>query len=183
VVNATEEATMKILVTAASKHGATAEIATAIAEELEGQGHHPHLAAPERVTSLDGYGAVVLGSAVYAGRWREEARDLVDRLGAELEERPVWLFSSGPLGQPPKPDEDPVDAEAMVSATGAHAHRVFAGRLDRDLLGFAEKAIVVALRAPEGDFRDWDEIRGWAVEIASALTTGPPEATESSAAT
>lgn len=170
---------MKILVSAASKHGATAEIATAIADELEAQGHHPHLVAPERVSSLDGYDAVVLGSAVYAGRWREEAKDMVDRLHGELQDRPVWLFSSGPLGDPPKPEEDPVDAQRVISATGARTHQVFAGRLDRDLLGFAEKAIVVALRAPEGDFRDWEQIRTWAVEIATALRTDAPRGTAS----
>ena len=44
-------------------------------------------------------------------------------------------------------------------------------------LGFGEKAIVLALRAPEGDFRDWDEIRGWAAEVAESTLTVPAEAT------
>jgi len=41
--------------------------------------------------------------------------------------------------------------------------------LDRKALSFGEKAIVVALRAPEGDFRDFDEIREWATTIAAEL--------------
>ena len=48
-------------------------------------------------------------------------------------------------------------------------HRIFAGKLDRSKLGFAQKAIVIALRAPEGDFRDWEAVRGWAREVALDL--------------
>ena len=46
---------------------------------------------------------------------------------------------------------------------------MFAGRLDRGLLSFGEKAVVVAVRAPEGDFRDWDAIDGFAAAIAAHL--------------
>ena len=83
----------------------------------------------------------------------------------------MWLFSSGPLGPPDalKPEGDPVDAAALVEATRAIDHRVFAGRLDRGLLGFGEKALVLAVRAPEGDFRDWDAIDGFAADIAGEL--------------
>jgi len=75
-----------------------------------------------------------------------------------LRSRPVWLFSSGPVGDPPKPGADPVDAATMSTASGARDHRVFSGKLDRSLLRFTDKAIATALRAPAGDFRDWDEI-------------------------
>jgi hypothetical protein len=33
---------------------------------------------------------------------------------------------------------------------------------------------VSALRVPEGDFRDWAEITGWAEAIAAALRARPP---------
>ncbi|HEX6207581.1 MAG TPA: flavodoxin, partial [Actinomycetota bacterium] len=56
-----------------------------------------------------------------------------------------------------------------TEAADARGHRVFPGKLVKKGLSFGEKAIVMALRAPEGDFRDWDEIRGWASEIAEAL--------------
>lgn len=58
---------MKILVTAASKHGATAEIAKAIAEALQTRGLEVTVASVEQVDRIDGYGAFVLMSAVYAG--------------------------------------------------------------------------------------------------------------------
>lgn len=160
---------MRILVSAATKHGATAEIAEVIAEELRTGGHQVTVAEPAAVADAASYDAFVLGSAVYAGRWLDEARHLVEENTAALRSKPVWLFSSGPVGEPPKPEEDPVDAEPLVTATGAREHRVFAGKIDRSGLGLGEKAIVIALRAPEGDFRDWDVIRVWAAGIGRAL--------------
>lgn len=163
---------MKVLVSAASKHGSTAEIARTIGEVLEERGLEVAVTSPQEVRSLEGCDAAVLGSAVYAGHWLEPAKELVERLGEGLAEIPVWLFSSGPIGSPPKPDEDPVDVAALVGATGAQGHQLFPGRLVKAELGFGERAIVLALRAPEGDFRDWDEIRGWAAEVGESLVGG-----------
>jgi menaquinone-dependent protoporphyrinogen oxidase len=160
---------MKILVTAASKYGSTTEIAQAIGEVLTERGLETTVARPEEVDSVEEYDAVVLGSAVYAGRWQKEAKELAERARGALTARPVWLFSSGPIGDPPKPEEDPVDVADVMEATRAREHRVFAGKLVKKQLSFPEKAIVLALRAPEGDFRDWGAIRSWASEIADAL--------------
>jgi menaquinone-dependent protoporphyrinogen oxidase len=161
---------MTVLVCAASKHGATAEIAEAIGRVLRDRGIAVDVRSAENVTMVDGYDAVVLGSAVYVGHWLEPARRLVDSAGLALARRPVWLFSSGPIGDPAKPTEDPVDVAAVVQATGARDHRIFAGRLDKHLLGFGERAMVAALRAPTGDFRDWPAIEAWAAGIAETLT-------------
>jgi menaquinone-dependent protoporphyrinogen oxidase len=164
---------MKVLVTAATKHGATGEIAQAIGDALRDQGLDPAVVPPEQVDNVDEYGAVVLGSAVYAGHWLKPARELVGRRGAALAARPVWLFSSGPIGDPPKPEEDPVDVAEIVAATSAREHRVFAGKLIRKQLAFPERAIVSALRVREGDFRDWPAITEWAAGIARALRSRP----------
>ena len=162
---------MRVLVTAASKHGATAEIAEVIGDQLT-KGDIDAVVMPiGDVTAIDEYDAVVLGSAVYAGQWLSPAKDFVRAHAAEMATRPVWLFSSGPIGDPPKPEDDPVDAAAMVSATAAREHVIFAGKLDKSALGFAEKAITMALRAPYGDFRQWDVIRSWASGIALTLRT------------
>jgi menaquinone-dependent protoporphyrinogen oxidase len=163
---------MKVLVTAASKYGAMEEIAEAIGEVLRERGLDATVGPPE-AAAVDGYDAVVLGSAVYAGHWLKPARELVARQRDALAARPVWLFSSGPIGDPPKPEEDPVDVAEIATATGTREHRVFAGKLVHRRLGFGDKAIAVALRVPEGDFRDWTEIRGWAAGIADALRAGP----------
>jgi menaquinone-dependent protoporphyrinogen oxidase len=101
----------------------------------------------------------------------------VNRCGTALAERPVWLFSSGPVGDPPKPEEDPVDVAELVTATGAREHRVFAGRLVRRQLSFPDRAIVSALRVSEGDFRDRTEITRWAASIADTLQAAVPPRT------
>lgn len=163
---------MKVLVTAATKYGATGEIARAIADVLSGQGLDATVTVPEEVDTIEGYNAVVLGSAVYAGHWLKPAKELVERSGDALAARPVWLFSSGPVGDPPKPEEDPVDVAEIIERTQARDHRVFAGKLVKKQLSFPERAIVVALRVPEGDFRDWAEIKDWAAEIAETLRSG-----------
>lgn len=160
---------MHILVTTASRHGSSAEFAHAIAQQLTADGVTVHVRSPEEVVDVDGYDAVVVGSAVYAGRWLASAKELVERCGEGLRARPVWLFSSGPVGDPPKPAEDPADAAAMVAATGAREHRVFAGNLDKQALNLAERAIVAMVRAPEGDYRDWSAVREWASAIAEVL--------------
>lgn len=159
----------KVLVSAGSKHGATAEIAEHLGQTLEGRGLDVTVAKPDDVESVDGYRAVVLGSGVYAGHWLSDAKDLADRVASTESAPSVWLFSSGPLGDPPKPEEDPVDVEAIVESTSAKGHRVFAGKIDKSQLGFGERAIMVAVRAPEGDFRDWEAIEAWANEIADDL--------------
>jgi menaquinone-dependent protoporphyrinogen oxidase len=166
---------VRVLVTAASKYGATGEIAQTIGDVLGVRGVETSVASPDEVTTIDGFDAVVLGSAVYAGRWMKSAKELVDRFADALAGRPVWLFSSGPIGDPPKPDEDPVDVADLVKATRARGHQVFAGKVVRKQLSFPEKAIVVALRVPDGDFRDWDQIRHWASGIADSLAEEPNE--------
>ena len=168
---------MKVLVSAASRHGATSEIAEEIGKVLRDALHERgsddivvEVRPAERLSSVDDYDVVVLDSAVYAGHWLEPARELAERHAAALAARSVWLFSSGPVGEAPKPpEEDSVDVSRILEATRARDHRVFSGKLDKGTLGFAEKAIVLALRVAEGDFRDWDAIRGWAREIAAEL--------------
>ncbi len=160
---------MRALISAASKHGSTEEIGAAIARVLRGSGIEAENHPPAEVRSLESFDAAILGSAVYAGHWLKEAMDLVDRLGPDLRSIPVWLFSSGPIGDPPKPDEDPVDVDALMEATAAAGHVIFSGRLDKGRLGFGERAIVAAFHAPEGDFRDWEVIEAWAEAIARSL--------------
>jgi menaquinone-dependent protoporphyrinogen oxidase len=165
---------MRILVTAASRHGSTAEIAEVIGEVLAGSGLDVVVREPAAVGALAEFDAMVLGSAVYAGRWLQPARALADRCADELAAGDVWLFSSGPIGDPPKPEVEPTEVELLVGRTGAHGHRTFPGRLARADLGLPEKLVVAALRAPEGEFRPWDEIRAWATEIAASLASPEP---------
>jgi menaquinone-dependent protoporphyrinogen oxidase len=164
---------MNVLVTAASKHGATREIAEAIAEALTAKGLTVDLVDPDQVRSVASYDAVVVGSGIYAGRWLEPARHLTERFHGDLRTRPVWLFSSGPIGEPLAPTEEPADGLRLVRQLGAREHRVFPGRLNSEDLGWVERTITGMLKAPNGDFRDWHAIRAWADEIALALHADP----------
>ena len=160
---------MTVLVCAASRHGSTAEIAQAIGTVLVEHGVPVDVRPVENVTMFDGYDAVVLGSAVYMGRWLEPARRLVETEALALAARPVWLFSSGPVSDRVEREEVPVEVAAIIAATGAREHRIFGGRLLREGLGFTERAMVRALRVPDGDYRDWAVIKAWAADIATAL--------------
>ncbi len=155
----------------ASRYGATREIAKQIAARLSEHGHDAAV-GPAREAELDGADAVVLGSAIYAGRWMKPARELIEERPEELSGRPLWLFSSGPVGEPPKPDD--AEPEAVVESfdtLGARDHAVFAGKLDYAQLGRLDRMVAKALHAQEGDFRDWDAIRAWADRIAAELIT------------
>lgn len=158
-----------ILVTAGSKHGATLEIAKRIGETLQRHGHHVEVTPAEQVEDLGAYEVVVLGSAVYAGHWVESAKAVAEMIASSPARPKTWIFSSGPIGDPPKPEEEAVDVSEVSEGTSARGHRVFSGKIDKSSLSFAERAILVAVRAPEGDFRDWDDIEDWANEIARQL--------------
>jgi hypothetical protein len=79
-MNTEERDRMRILVAAASRHGSTTEIAIELGKALR-------RALPDAAVEVvpltwkvgfDGYDAVVLGSAVYFGRWLDEAHGVID---------------------------------------------------------------------------------------------------------
>lgn len=162
----------RVLVSAGSKHGATAEIGERIGKVLRERGFSVTLMNPESVLSVSGYDAVVLGSAVYAGQWVRSAKSVADLVAGAIPPPATWLFSSGPVGESPQPDEEPVSVADMMAVTSAREHRLFPGKIDKSKLNFGERAILTAVRAREGDFRDWSEIEAWAAEIADQLTAG-----------
>ena len=191
--------TSRILVAYASKHGATREIAERIAATLTVAGQDATALPVEDAADLSTFDAIVIGGAAYYGSWLKEAAAFVRRNQSILATRPVWLFSSGPLGTTTADDagEDPLAgaepkefAEFRETIKPRDLH-VFFGALDPGKLNFAER-VVRALPAgrgllPEGDFRDWSEIEAWADSIATALLQptlngGPNAVTASDAA-
>lgn len=158
-----------VLVAFASRHGSTQGIAEALAARLQQAGLGAAAIPVERRPDPASWTAVVLGSAVYAGHWLDPARDWAAAHAAALRQRPVWLFSSGPIGDPPFPPDEPYDADPLARLTGARGHVVLPGRLDKALLRFGERAMVTAMRAPTGDFRDWVAVGAYADRIAAEL--------------
>lgn len=168
---------MRILVVVASRHGATDAIGDRLTRRLTAHGHEVHQARPDEVIDLTDTDAVVVGSSVQVGRWHRPARRLVQRLEDDLRRRPVWLFSSGPLGDPPMPTEEAPEVAELVERTGARDHRTFPGALDRSGLRWYERVIVDRVGAPEGDWRDLAEVDAWADTIDLTLRgphAGPP---------
>jgi menaquinone-dependent protoporphyrinogen oxidase len=174
---------MHVLVAYASRHGATQGIAERIAEVLRAAGLEVEARPAASVKSLAGYDAFVIGSAAYMFHWENGAADLVRRNRAALAGKPIWLFSSGPLGTEPLDAEGrdqkvvavPKEIPELREAVNARDHQVFFGAYlqDQKPRGLAERFVRLMPAArnamPEGDFRDWPEIEAWANEIAREL--------------
>lgn len=161
-----------LVVAAASRHGGTCEIADRLAWTLENDlplGWRVVRPDLSDLQVLDDADAVVLGSAIYYGRWmRAAARAL-----AYLKDAPVfdlWLFSTGPVSDVESENAQIISADSLVEAGQAVEHKVFGGRLDTSRLTWVERTVVKAVHAIPGDHRDWDEVDEWAHHIAQQLS-------------
>lgn len=162
----------RILVTYGSRMGSTAQIASAIADVLRTRGFVVTLLPAQQVHSVAPYDGVVLGSAIYAGRWRREAVALLARERIGLKRRRVWLFQSGVSMIGPDPDANPTPklVTALAAEVDAPIPVTFAGCL----IPATAKGLLARLMArfspARGDHRDWDAIRAWANQIADQLS-------------
>ncbi len=170
----------RILVTCASKYGATREIAEKIGGTLRQAGLQVDVLPVDGVRDLSSYQAVILGSALYIGKWQKEAVAFLQAHEKTLADRPVWLFSSGPTGEgdPVKLIDGvrvPADLQPLVERIQPRDIAVFHGYINPDKMNFIEKfAIKNLVKKPFGDFRDWDMIVAWAAAIADALKVAEP---------
>jgi menaquinone-dependent protoporphyrinogen oxidase len=167
---------MRILVAHASRHGATQVIATVVARVLERAGHAVDVLPVGEVGDLAAYDAVVVGSALYRRHWLAEATGFVRGNREALAARPVWLFSSGPLGSTTA--VAPAELPELEQAARPRGHAVFRGALEVGQLTFRERLLRSLPRArkslPEGDFRDWDEVDRWAQAIVRGVEQASP---------
>jgi menaquinone-dependent protoporphyrinogen oxidase len=169
---------MTVLVAAASKHGATGEIAARIGACLAERGIDVEVKDLQQVADVSGYDAFVIGSGIYLGKWLKEARRFLDAHADDLAQRPTWLFASGSIVGDPPVGDDPNAlraglADRLVEMTNAREHKLFAGKLDTSRLGLLEKAAVRGAHASEGDHRDWQAIDDWAAAVAHELEQHP----------
>jgi len=164
----------RVLVVYGTKHGATAGIAARIGQVLQEAGLAVDVKPAGEAGDVSSYQAVVLGSAVYMGRWRKEAAKFLRTNESLLAGRPVWLFSSGPLGE-----GDPVELakgwgfpkglQPVVDHIQPRDSAIFHGAVDLQKLNTLERWMFKNAEASVGDFRDWDAITAWATEIFAAL--------------
>ncbi len=163
-----------VLVVVESRHGSTREISDALAERLAARGCRVTVTAPDDGpdphTGFDA-DAIVVGSAVYVGKWLRPAVAFLERHAEHLDGRAVWLFSSGPLAENPMVvvGMDADYLEHLESIVPIRGHQLFGGCMRRADLGPLETLIAKAVRAPAGDFRDWEDVDRWAERIVSAL--------------
>jgi menaquinone-dependent protoporphyrinogen oxidase len=161
---------MKVLVAYATRHGSTAEIAERIAGDLGAAGHEVDVVVAEPDRWLDDeHDGYIVGCAVYMGNWLREGRRFLADNATVLTRRPVWLFSSGPLGEETSASIDAKHVGRLVASTNALGHTIFGGRLRQGDAGGLEGVVARAIRAPFGDFRDWDAVDAWAAGIDAAL--------------
>ncbi|VVB91269.1 Flavodoxin domain protein [uncultured archaeon] len=181
---------MKAVVVYASKYGSTRGIAEFIAEKFRQTGMQAEARHTGDVQNPGDYDAFVIGSAVYMEHWLKEAKEFVTGNRDLLANRPVWLFSSGPLGTRTTDAQgrdlrtvaEPKEIAGFRDIIKPRDHRVFFGVYDSSKLGFGHRMMRILPAArnlfPEGDFRDWNDIEAWAISIARALET--PQATPGS---
>ncbi len=162
----------KVLVAYGSERGATAEIAGWIADALTRFGLEVEIKAADSVEDVTPYDAVVLGGALYNARWHKDARRFARRHAGDVCGKAVWLFSSGPLDRSADDTAIPLVRNVLKAsvALGSRGHRTFGGCLAADAKGFIA-SMVAQTRA--GDYRDPQQVRDWAGEIAAELTAVP----------
>ena len=165
---------MKVLVTYATKHGATAEIAEKIGEVLTENGLLVDVINVKEVTNIDPYGAVVVGSSIYFSDWHKEMVNFLKENEKELIDREVWIFSSGPTGHRDTYEilaewRFPAWFRPLLERIRPNDGAVFFGKLDLRELNFFERRLAKMLKVPTGDFRDWEKIESWAHTIADKL--------------
>ncbi|AOT62282.1 MULTISPECIES: flavodoxin domain-containing protein [Streptomyces] len=164
----------RVLVTYGTRSGSTAGIAQRIADTLREDGLETEVLPPDEVADVAPYDAVVLGGALYMNRWHKDARRFSRRHARALREKPVWLFSSGPLDASASERDIPAVPTARRAERRTHArgHATFGGSLEEGAKGHLARSILEEGRG--GDFRDTARIERWAHEVADELKA-PPE--------
>ncbi|WP_458247681.1 flavodoxin domain-containing protein [Streptomyces sp. MAI_2237] len=158
-----------VLVAYGTTNGSTRGIAEAVADVLRKEGLSADTAPAATVTDVTPYDAFVVGGALYAGRWHRDARRFVRRNRRTLAERPLWLFSSGPLdASASEKDIPPVPwVRRALDKLDARGHVTFGGCLEEGAKGRIARMII--RNGKGGDFRDFPEIEAWAARVADEL--------------
>ncbi len=154
-----------ILIAYATKHGSTMEVADAIATALRDSGHEVELVPASEVYELAGCSGIVLGGALYMGRWHKDATRFLKRHRLALAEIPLAVFAIGPktivesdVAASRKQLDHALEAAPELTPL---AVAIFGGVVDPSKLRFPFK------RMAASDARDWDAIGAWGSEIAA----------------
>jgi menaquinone-dependent protoporphyrinogen oxidase len=164
--------TNRILVAYATRAGSTIEVAAAIGEALSQRGFSVDVKPVKEKPSVDGYQAVVVGSAIRMGSWLPEAVNFIKDNQAQLSRIPTAIFTVHMLNR----GEDETSRQARQAYTAVVRQVLspvdeafFSGKMDYSRLSFLDRTIAKAVEkqtdSRAGDFRDWEKIRSWAQEL------------------
>jgi menaquinone-dependent protoporphyrinogen oxidase len=158
----------RIVVAYASKHGSTEDVGREIASTLRRGGNIVYLHGAETVADLSSYDAVVLGGALYMGRWHRDARRFLELHRSALERMPFAAFALGPPSL-----EKEADSRKQLQYALDRAHvlpdtvAIFGGVIDPARLRFPFNHM------PRTDARDWPAIEQWALEVLQLVEREP----------
>lgn len=168
-----------ILVTYATRTGSTAGVAQRIADALRRQGESVSLRPFDDVDGLEGYKAVVLGSAIRGGKWLPEATKFVEDYRYSLSKRPTAYFEVCMTLRDDTPQNRAVVRDYFEAVLNKFpeikpvSFGMFAGRLNLAKLSFFRRAMFQVFRSPQGDWRDWKAIDEWAGDLPPLLNAPP----------
>ncbi len=163
----------RVLVAYATSTGSTIGVAAAIGKTLGARGLAVDVKPIQNNPKLEGYQAVILGSAVHGARWLPEAVTFVGDNQAALNRVPVAAFcvhimNLGADGRSRNNRRAYLEAvRALVSPVD---EAYFAGKgMDAGTTSGLGRWMGSLFQIPEGDHRDWNKIQAW----ADALTLVP----------
>jgi menaquinone-dependent protoporphyrinogen oxidase len=156
-----------ILVAYATRHGSTWEVAGAIAATLAERGTAVEVSPAAEVDDVSKYDGVVLGGALYMGRWHRDALGFLRRHRDELAALPVAVFAIGPRTLETKDVEGArmqLDhALAKLPEFKPVDIAIFGGVIEPEKLRFPLN------RLSASDARDWDAIHDWSERVADTF--------------
>ena len=162
----------RILVAYASRHGSTEDVAREVASTLRRGGNIVDVQSAETVADLRSYDAVVLGGALYMGRWHRDARRFVEQHHGALEHMPFAVFALGPPSMEKEADSRKQLQHALDRAQVApDTTAIFGGVIEPAKLRFPFNHM------PETDARDWPAIEQWALGVLRLLEREPAAVT------
>ncbi|MDR1807873.1 MAG: flavodoxin domain-containing protein [Propionibacteriaceae bacterium] len=123
-----------------SKHGTTAAVAARIADRLGGATLVDLAETP--APDLSGFGRIVVGGPVYAGRPDKRVTAFLQANAATLQDRPLALFVCGMEPDPAKRETEVAAAFPETLRRHAVGAWFVGGEFHFDRLGFIERAIV-----------------------------------------
>ncbi len=158
-----------ILVAYATRYGSTQEAAETVADALRQTGLPVDLRPMREVESLEHYDAIVLGAAIYNGKWHADAHEFLSQYEKILTQRPVAIFSLGPTTRNPAAKKRSLgqldkDLEKYPWLRPV-ALEMFVGRYDLSKMGLGKFGRLV----PLSDQRDPNAVRTWANALPAQL--------------